>query len=77
MVKASRPQARRIYFPNGQTGYRHGLQPRHSPPSPMAAISARVTETSAATYGSTRSKTVAPPYITQPGSPMTGVPSSK
>ena len=41
-----------------------------------AAIHSLVTLTSAATQGSTRSKMVAPAYMTQPGRPMTGVPSS-
>ncbi|MPN07981.1 hypothetical protein SDC9_155257 [bioreactor metagenome] len=65
------------YLPKGQMGYRQGLQPKHSPPLPMAAMSARVMGTLANIRGSSKSNTVAPAYITQPGKPRMGRPSSK
>ena len=64
------------YLPNPQLGNVQFSHPRHNPPSPMAAISSRVTGTPAAIRGRIRSKMVVLAYITQPGRPMTGVPSS-
>jgi hypothetical protein len=47
------------YFPKGQTGYRHSMQPRQRPPCAMAAKSCRVRCSPARTRGRTRSSTVA------------------
>ena len=75
-MKTGAPARADFYFPKGQMGQRQGWQPRHRPPSPRETIHSLVTLTSAATQGSTKSKMVAPAYMTQPGRPMTGVPSS-
>ena len=64
-------------FPKLHAGYLHSAQPRHKPPCPRLVMSLLVTGIFAATLGSIRSKIVDFAYMTQPGNPKIGVPSSK
>ena len=65
--------AKTDHLPNPQVGKVQTLQFRQSPPSPYAATSSSWISSPAASLGRTRSKTVRFAYITQPGSPITGI----